>query len=191
MIPAGKNDEELSEIVHKILKSIPADSELTLDLTHGLRPAPFLFFASCLYLQALKGVRIRKAWYGKLERDKPSPFVDLSVLLNMVEWFQAVSSFKDLTNPKALVDRMKEISTNLPKERNFKKFYSDFVDNIDDFACFFGAGLTLELGRASSAIDGMHSKMKEKYPLSEIPIPLAEDLMEEIVLAAEPFCLSR
>lgn len=76
-IPSGMNDEELSEIVHTILHSIPADSELTLDLTHGLRPIPFLFFTSCLYLQALKGVKIRNAWYGKLERGKIGPFVDL------------------------------------------------------------------------------------------------------------------
>lgn len=53
-IPVGMNDEELSEIVRTILHSIPAGAELTLDLTHGLRPIPFLFFTSCLYLQALK-----------------------------------------------------------------------------------------------------------------------------------------
>lgn len=108
-IPVGMNDEELSEIVRTILHSIPAGAELTLDFTHGLRPIPFLFFTSCLYLQALKGVRIRNAWYGKLEHDKVGPFVDLSVLLNMVEWFQAVHSFRELRNPEALMDKMKDI----------------------------------------------------------------------------------
>ncbi len=189
-IPAGMNDEELSEIVHTILHSIPADSELTLDLTHGLRPIPFLFFTSCLYLQALKGVKIRNAWYGKLERGKIGPFVDLAVLFNMVEWFQAVQSFKDMRNPEALVGKMKRISMNRPEEKGFNKLFSDTVDTINHFTINFGAGLPLEMGHASANLQGKYSRMKEKFDPSAIPMPLAEDLMEEIASAAKPFGLS-
>ena len=189
-IPVGKDDEELSEIVRTILHSIPAGSELTLDLTHGLRPIPFLFFTSCLYLQALKGVRIRKAWYGKLERGKVGPFVDLSVLLNMVEWFQSVYYFKELRNPAALVDKMKDVSMTRSEEKNLNKIFSDIVSTINDFTIFFGAGLPLELGRASASMQSKYSRMKEKFDASAIPMPLAEDLMEEIASAAYPFGLS-
>lgn len=188
-IPVGMNDEELSVIVHTILHSIPRYSELTLDLTHGLRPIPFLFFTSCLYLQALKGVRIRKAWYGKLERGKVGPFVDLSVLLHMVDWFQAVHSFKKMRDPDALVDKMKEISMIRPEEKYLNKFFTDTVDTISDFTIFFGAGLPLELGRASANLQSKYSRIKEKSDASAIPIPLAEDLMEEIASAAKPFSL--
>jgi len=189
-IPLGMDDEELSEIVHTILHSIPGDSELTLDLTHGLRPVPFLFFTSCLYLQALKGVRIRNAWYGKLERGNVGPFVDLSVLFHMVEWFQAVHSFKDMRNPEALVDKMKEISMSQPEEKGPNKFFSDIVGTITDFTIFFGAGLPLELGRASASFQSKYTRMKEKFDAFAISIPLAGDLMEEIASAAKPFGLS-
>ena len=189
-IPVGMDDEELSEIVRTILHSIPAGSELTLDLTHGLRPIPFLFFTSCLYLQALKGVRIRKAWYGKLERGKVGPFVDLSVLLNMVEWFQSVYYFKELRNPTALVDKMKDVSMTRSEEKNLNKIFSDIVSTINDFTIYFGAGLPLELGRASASMQSKYSRMKEKFDASAIPMPLAEDLMEEIASAAYPFGLS-
>jgi CRISPR-associated DxTHG motif protein len=189
-IPVGMNDEELSEIVHTILHSVPADSELTLDLTHGLRPTPFLFFTSCLYLQALKGVKIRNAWYGKLERGKVGPFVDLAILFNMIEWFQAVHSFGEMRNPKALVDKMKQISMNRPEENGLNKSLSDIVDTIHDFTIYFGAGLPLELGRASDSFQSKYSRMMKKFDASAIPIPLAEDLMKEIASAAQPFCLS-
>ncbi|OQB28970.1 MAG: CRISPR-associated (Cas) DxTHG family protein [Euryarchaeota archaeon ADurb.Bin190] len=189
-IPIGVNDEELSEIVHTILHSIPGDSELTLDLTHGLRPIPFLFFTSCLYLQALKGVHIRNAWYGKLERGKVGPFVDLSVLFHMVEWFHAVHSFREMRNPKALVDKIKEVSMSRTEERDLNKNFSKIVGTITDFTILFGAGLPLELGRASASFQSKYSMMKEKFDVSAIPIPLAEDLIEEIASATQPFSLS-
>jgi len=184
------NDVELLEIVHIILQSIPEDSELTLDLTHGLRPIPFLFFTSCLYLQALKGVRIRNVWYGKLERRNVGPFVDLSVLLHMVDWFQAVHSFREMRNPEALVDKMNSISLSQPEERGLDKFFTDIVNNLKDFTIFYGAGLPLELGRSSASLQSKYSRLMEKFNASAIPIPLAEDLMEEIVSAARPLSLS-
>ena len=189
-IPAGMNDEELSEIVHTILHSIPAGSELTLDLTHGLRPIPFLFFTSCLYLQALKGVKIRNAWYGKLEHGKVGPFVDLAVLFNMVEWFQAVHSFREMRNPEALVEKMKGFSMNRPEDKGLNRFFSDIVSTIHDYTIYFGAGLPLELGRASASLQSKYSRMNEKFDASAIPIPLAEDLMAEIASAAKHLSLS-
>lgn len=116
--------------------------------------------------------------------------MDLSVLLNMVEWFQAVHSFRELRNPEALVDRMKDISMSRPEEKSLNKAFSDIVGNINEFTINFGAGLPLELGRASANLQGKYSWMKQKLDASAIPIPLAEDLMEEIASVAYPFGLS-
>jgi len=193
MIPDDHSTENLQIVLHRILESIPENSKLTLDVTHGLRYFSFLFFTAGLYLQALKNVTIYRAWYGLFEKKDDrgyNPFVDMSILLRMVEWFYAVNSFKELRNPEALAYRMKQIETDLSVEDKFKKSYSGFVGYLDDFACLFGAGLPLELGHASSKLQKTHSNMKERYSVSEIPIPLAEDLMDEIALAADPFCLS-
>lgn len=77
-----------------------------------------------------------------------------------------------------------------PEEKSLNKVFSDIVGTINEFTIDFGAGLPLELGRASASLQGKYSKMKQKFDASAIPMPLAEDLMEEIASIAYPFGLS-
>lgn len=188
-IPDGESKIDLQEIIHKILNDIPPKCKMTLDLTHGFRSIPFLFFASSLYLSALKDVRIQKAWYGRLEKRNPdgeSPFVDLSILLEMVEWFVAVQSFKEMRNPQALADRLKDVSEKLDRDSSYKRIFSSLVSRAEGFSQLFGAGLPLELGKESHSLRKNASELMVN-DLSNTAIPLAQDLLEEVALAAKPF----
>jgi CRISPR-associated Csx2 family protein len=188
-IPEGESKIDLQEIIHRILKEVPAKCKITLDLTHGFRSIPFLFFASSLYLSALKDVQIQKAWYGRLEKRNPdggSPFVDLTILLEMVEWFFAVKSFKEMRNPQALADRLKDVSEKLDRNCPFKRNFNSLVSKAEGFSQLFGAGLPLELGKESHLLRQKTSELVAN-DLSSTAIPLAQDLLEEIALAAKPF----
>ena len=188
-IPDGESKIDLQEIIHKILKDVPAKCKMTLDLTHGFRSIPFLFFASSLYLSALKDVQIQKAWYGRLEKRNPdggSPFVDLSILLEMVEWFVAVQSFKEMRNPQALADRLKDVSEKLDRDCSYKRNFNSLVSKSEGFSQLFGAGLPLELGKESYLLRQKTSELMVN-DLSNTAIPLAQDLLEEVALAAKPF----
>jgi len=193
-IPEGHNDSELSDILRIILESIPEHTELTLDLTHGLRSFPFLFFTSSLYLSALKDVHIRGSWYGMLEAKDPDgtcPFIDLSILLEMAEWFQAAKSFRDESNPMAIVKMMKKKSAALSHDSiekvRSKRAFDNFINSVEGFALDFGAGLPLELGRQAASMVDTHSRVTNELDLAKIPVPLAKEMMETLVSAAEPY----
>lgn len=188
-IPDGESKIDLQEIIHRILKVVPAKCKMTLDLTHGFRSIPFLFFASSLYLSALKDVKIQKAWYGRLEKRNPdgeSPFVDLSILLEMVEWSLAVQSFKEMRNPQALADKLKDVSEKLDQDCIYKRNFKSLVSKAEGFSQLFGAGLPLELGKESHLLREKTSELIAN-DLSNTAIPLAQDLLEEVALAAKPF----
>jgi len=196
-IPVGKNEHEAQEILRTILKSIPENSILTLELTHGLRHFPFLFFTSALYLSALKNVSIRGAWYGMYDAKDESgnaPFVDLSVLLEMAEWFQAVRIFRDFKNASSLVDMFrKKIDEWSPDEvagRKVKNDLGTFMNWVERFNYNYGAGLPLELGKSAQCIEDVFRKKISGIGESgsELPsIPLFGELLSYIVDASTPF----
>ncbi len=93
-IPDGKTTDELWQILHSILNAVPPGCRLTLDLTHGFRTYPFLFFTAAMFLKALHNVQVEAVYYGMFEADgDEKPIVDLSLILDMVEWFYATRTF--------------------------------------------------------------------------------------------------
>ncbi|WP_348531570.1 TIGR02221 family CRISPR-associated protein [Methanothrix sp.] len=196
-VPHGVSSGDLQATVHNILEKIPPKTKLTLDVTHGFRHYPFLFFVACLYLMALKDVEIHKVWYGRLDAKNPdgaAPFIDLSMLLDMVEWFRVVQSFRDMSNPKALADMllaygMDEIKPARNISPDAKKKYNAVSSAAKDFAELFGMGLPLELGMASADLQRRIEELRRVGDISSIKIPLANELLLEIEKAAERFRL--
>ncbi|MHC1595186.1 MAG: TIGR02221 family CRISPR-associated protein [Methanotrichaceae archaeon] len=196
MIPDGRDNQELSDVVRKIMEGIPESADLTLDITHGLRSMPFLFFASSLYLSALKNVEIKGAWYGMVDsknQDGTCPFVDLSIILEVVEWFWAAKAFRDMSDPLAIAELMeRKISIskeNLPNEQ--KASFSEltkFTKAIQGFGRNYAAALPLELGKMASEIDDIYAGM-EVRPQPEI-IPLQEDMLRQLAASAREYSIS-
>lgn len=196
-IPEGLDAQEIQQIMRTILKNVPDGSDLTLDLTHGLRHFPFLFFTAVLYLSALKDVRIRGAWYGMLEATDASgnaPFVDLSILLEMTDWFQAVRTFKGLKNARPLIEMLRrnidEWSPVDTTGTNGKNDLETFVKYIEKFNFNYGAGLPVELGKSAFSIEDVYTNKLMTFLKSELhspSIPMSSELMEHVVNSAKPF----
>ncbi|MBC7079562.1 MAG: TIGR02221 family CRISPR-associated protein [Methanothrix sp.] len=196
-VHSGVSAGDLQATLHNMLEKIPEKAELILDVTHGFRHYPFLFFTACLYLKALKDVKIKKIWYGRLDAKNPdgaTPFIDLSILLEMIDWFRVVQSFRDMSNPKALADKLLAYKrdvikpdTNIPPST--KKKYSAVSSAAKEFAELFGIGLPVEIGMASADLQRLIEELRVEGDLSAIKILLAEDLLLEIENAAERFRL--
>ncbi|MDH7596692.1 MAG: TIGR02221 family CRISPR-associated protein [Methanothrix sp.] len=194
-VHSGVSAGDLQATLHNMLEKIPEKAELILDVTHGFRHYPFLFFTACLYLKALKDVKIKKIWYGRLDAKNPdgaAPFMDLSILLEMVDWFHVVQSFRDMSNPKALAKKLSDYGQGMkrPDERipdMAKKKYNAVASAARDFAELFGMGLPLELGMSSAALQGRIAEFRREGDISATGIPLADDLLLEIGKAAERF----
>lgn len=207
-IPNGNNREEIRQILKLVAEKIPEGSELTLDVTQGLRHFPFIFYALVLYLKSLRNVQIRGAYYGMIEgtpQNAPKPIIDLQPLLELPEWFYAVRMFRDLgtTSPIAtllqpLAATLREQTKQLFKAENHEagrqhdaqaKPVEQAVDALEKQAFAYESALPLELGKASRMlIDPIRQLATRDF--DAIP-PLAEELTNAIASVAEKSALPK
>lgn len=192
-IPDGKTVEETWQILHLILEAVPPGCRLTLDLTHGYRSFPFLFFTAALYLKALRSVHIEAAYYAMFEAiGEEKPLVDLSVILDLVEWFYAVRTFRETGQAGMLVSRLAVIEECLAGlQGEARRPYSQvrgLRESLETVAAAYIQALPLEFGLASA---GLLNKLKLPLPepLQE-KTPLPGELFGEIGSFIEPFALS-
>jgi len=66
-IPDGKDETEFWSIFDKVFEEIHTGDEIVLDITHALRSIPLLANAVLNYSKVLKGISIRRIYYGAFE----------------------------------------------------------------------------------------------------------------------------
>ena len=204
-ISNGIDRSEISEILESVAKCIPEGANLTLDVTHGLRHFPFIFYALVLYLKSLRGVEIRGAYYGMVDAGPSKPIIDLQPLLELPEWFHAVRMFRDqgTTKPMAdllqlLANRLDEEKANLFKSGNKSegqklvapvKQVADSIDWLEKYAFAYESALPLELEKASR---GLIDSIRKLPCVSSAGLPpLVGELTDAIVAAAQESAFSK
>ena len=198
-IPNGIDSDEIRKILESVAKSIPKGAHLTLDVTHGLRHFPFIFYALVLYLKSLRDVKIRGAYYGMVDAGPSKPIIDLQPLLELPEWFYAVRMFRDQGTTKPMADRLQPLADRLDKEKAqlFKggdkeagkklsaqaSQVNTSVDWLQKYAFAYESALPLELEKASRGlidlIGGLPNISSAGLP------PLVDELTDAIVAAAD------
>src|SRR5579875_209485 len=172
-IPDGRDAAQIREIVEKVGALIPEGADVTLDVTQGFRHFPFLLYAVSLYLQSLRSVKIRGAYYGMIEgvpEGEPKPIVDLRPLLDLPEWFYAVRVFRETGSVKPLSELLKSIAQDSheraasaghdPQLHRQASAINGYRKILRDLAFAYESALPLELGR--SAID--FAAKAEQFP---------------------------
>ncbi|MBE3584332.1 MAG: TIGR02221 family CRISPR-associated protein [Limnochordaceae bacterium] len=180
-IPDGKSPAEVWDILTRILAAVPAGIRLTLDVTHGFRSLPFVYLTAALFLTSLRDVRIEGVYYGMLEageKDGVKPLVDLSVVLNLAEWFYATRMFRETGQAHDLI---RLLSMGLARDG----LENEMVTALADFTRDYASGLPLELGRAAAVICHIGTMIGDPM----LHVPAGEELRRAIIQAAEPFQL--
>ena len=114
-IPDGQNEEEWWTIFETIADAVPPEAHLTIDITHGFRSQPVIALAIAVYLQAARDVTIERIVYGRFEKNGPSPILDLTPFLDMIEWSVAARQFVRDGNADVLASMMVEAQNNAHK----------------------------------------------------------------------------
>ena len=110
-IPSGKSEEEVWEILKRLVRELETYDELILDITHGFRAQPLLAFGALLLVKNLRGTRVNHIFYGAYEQKDASgvaPFFDLNPLLGFVDWVQALTTFKHYGHADQLAGLLRE-----------------------------------------------------------------------------------
>ncbi|MGO9113610.1 MAG: TIGR02221 family CRISPR-associated protein [Thermoguttaceae bacterium] len=196
-IPDGCNADEIREILQSVAQRIPAGCYLTLDVTHGYRHFPFVVYALAVYLQSLRDVTIRGAWYGMLEgsAEGPKPLIDLRPLLELPEWFHAVRVFRETGTATPIAERLNNIAEQIRQRAKASghdhtlhaeaRSLKNLSDEMRALSYAYGAGLPLELGMSASRV---HTGLTADTPTGvRQSLPLADQLWELIEEAVAPY----
>ena len=198
-ISNGIDRSEISEILESVAECIPEGAKLTLDVTHGLRHFPFIFYALVLYLKSLRSVEICGAYYGMVDAGPSKPIIDLQPLLELPEWFHAVRMFRDQGTTMSIAALLQPLADRLNDEKG-QLFRSgdrkagqvlsaqasqvqSSVDWLQRYAFAYESALPLELEKAGR---GLIDSIKKLPTIDSAGLPpLVEELTSAIVAAAE------
>ena len=161
----------INDFVAAIASSVPPNADLTVDVTHGFRHFSFLTYVGVLYLAALRGVSVRGAYYGMLNNDAPSPFLDLRPLLELPRWVHALQVLHDTGSALPIAQALGG-EQNGPWSRKV-------TQDLRLLSEAYLSGLPLELGRMAQEIRKAHLKPLRKVLKREHGLPLADELVAQ------------
>lgn len=198
LIPDGFTTAELWQSIQVILKSVPVGCGLTIDLTHGYRSIPFLTFMAALYLRTLKNVQIEGVYYGMLEPNKgenqsisSSALIDMSVLMNMIEWFYAAKIFSETGQAKYISELLAPFGIPPADLKGLACSPYSKVKKLQEAFQSMGSAylqaLPLETGLESSVLLKQLEEELPEHLSSSIPLP--DELFGNIKKFILPFAL--
>jgi hypothetical protein len=156
-VPLGRSENEILEIFSTLAERVPAGSDLSLDVTFALRHLPFVYLASLGYLQGLRGVRVSGAFYGaydlrNAEREREAPIIDITPLLQLLDWAYAVRAFATSGSVEAVASQMSALVGSLFRAGERPIALSHAKDAARRLALPLAEGLLLEAGREAAAL---------------------------------------
>ncbi len=183
-VPDGQTREDVSRFLTAVVARIPQGStvDLTVDLTHGFRHFSFLTWMAVLYLAALRGIRVRGAYYGMLSSDL-SPFLDLRPLLELPRWMHAIQVLSE-TGSAIPMARLLETACQDQVARKICSALSQISEG-------YLSGLPLELGQQSRHFQKDCLKPLRRLLEKEHDLPLADELVESLAQALTPFVVEQ
>ncbi len=98
LIPYAKDMDEQIAVLRIMAAHSPGQKPIILDVTHGFRHLPMLSLVAAHYLERVNGNRVEAIYYGALEMtpkegEKITPVLELSGLLRLMDWVQALTAY--------------------------------------------------------------------------------------------------
>ncbi len=175
-VSAGDDQDGIADFLEAVVRTVPPRVDLIVDVTHGYRHFSFLAYVAVLYLAALRGIRVRGAYYGMLNHDAPSPFLDLRPLLELPRWIRALKVLRETGSALPMADLLGADSTAASVARDMKRLSEAYL-----------SGLPLELGLQAQKMR-KHNKPLGRA-LRRQQLPLEEELRTQIAETLDRFKL--
>lgn len=122
-----KNTKEFWDAFHIIIDNrefMGGKVELYVDLTFGYRIQPMLIFLAAFFLNEMnERVSIKKVYYG-MQDAQPPQIVDMTELMELLEWMKAAQLFTTGGSAELLVEKIKRITGSK---------YSDVAEDFREF----------------------------------------------------------
>ncbi len=171
------------EIDKEIASSTERHLKISIDVTHGLRHFSFLTYLAGLYLVSLRKVDLCGAWYGMLQREGESPFLDLKPLLKLPLWIHAIQVLQDTGSALPLARALKE------GVQDKDKTTPTIAEELTLITESYLSALPLELGRAVELFRRQRMSPMKKLIRTNHRLPLSDELVERLDQMLRPYAL--
>ncbi len=97
LIGFAQSTQEQAHLLEKVSQHVAEGDHVALDVTHGFRHLPMLALVAARYLEHVRQAKVDDIFYGALEMcgaDGVAPVIKLKGLLTMLDWVDALSSYK-------------------------------------------------------------------------------------------------
>ncbi|MGE9291855.1 MAG: TM1812 family CRISPR-associated protein [Puniceicoccales bacterium] len=137
-IPETGEEEGYWQIFETIRDLSRPNEVIWLDITHSFRYLPMLGFATCQYLQTIRGIEIGKIVYGAAEKlgkidsvpekDRIVPIQDLTPFLTVNQWTMALDDFNRNGSAQQIHDLVRQKTLPIKKETRGKDESANALD---------------------------------------------------------------
>ena len=95
IIPYCRTEAEQVKLLRILADEVHPRDQVHIDVSHGFRHLPMLALLAAFHVRQVKGADVRGIWYGSYDPDTGNaPVYELSGLLRIADWLQALSSFE-------------------------------------------------------------------------------------------------
>jgi CRISPR-associated DxTHG motif protein len=186
-IQSSDSQDGINDFLVETTKAIPSPNEgrlqLSIDVTHGFRHFAFLTYIAGLYLVSLRDIKLSGAWYGLLQREKPSPFLDLKPLLELPTWIHALQVLRHTGSALPLAKAVRD------GKRNSSS--AEIAKHLSRISKAFLSGLPLELGDHVQRLLAPEAVDKVDEILDGHKLPLSIELRNQLLELLEPFKIEK
>ena len=147
-IPTGDSESEIWEIFDIISSSFRKDEKVIVDITHSFRSLPMLLTVMLNYTRQIKNIEVEGIYYAAFEtlgpipearkipvQERTAPIFDLTPLVKLQEWTNAVRDFIEFANVKELQKMIKRenlFQKNIDEENKLLRKTFRMLDKVSE-----------------------------------------------------------
>lgn len=179
LIPDGRTEDEIQQILNTIIDSVNPRDKVYLDITNSFRHLPFTYFSAIGFLTSLKQVDV-EVYYAAYEQGEPeAPVLNLTSLMQLNDWYHALRDLQEAGDIHWLAGRIHSEAEYGPQSAKELRRFASRLAHLDES---LSSGLPLEAGiHAEAALNALKKVPADQLRSSlkvgaEALRPLAEEL---------------
>jgi len=187
-IPPGRAEEEIEQIVATIFEAVPDEAQVVADVTFALRHLPLLMLSALVFLTVRKRVQVQGIYYGAYEvaSTGPTPIVDLTSSLTLMEGFHAARQFAETGDARRIAEILRGLNRTLFRRGQGEPAFSRLAARLEQTSQALALGLPLEAGlRARATLHALEAARRgqvSQRPLVRAMLELLEQPLEHFAL---------
>lgn len=186
---SSQSEQAQWDLFEKVFQLVGEKDRLYFDITHSFRFVPVVALLVANFARTIRGASIERLLYGNFEilfqkgpldklplEERKAPLVDITPMLNLLEWTTGVQSFLETGNPKGINHLTDKETGKSGGDKNFIKI-KQFSEKLSEFNQLLGTSRGKTIHKVIPEVKNRLAKAKE---VSDDILPQFSKLIGEI-----------